>query len=103
MILCVALEFRYVSCCSMCVVFFLMIRRPPRSTRTDPRFPYTTLFRSCRRFGPDGGRSGFALIASGPEAYLTLHGLAAAAERSLDVQYYLWEEDGSGQIGRAHV
>src|SRR3546814_966746 len=33
----------------MCVcvrVFFLMIRRPPRSTRTDTLFPYTTLFRS---------------------------------------------------------
>src|SRR3546814_14969528 len=29
------------------VVFFLMIRRPPRSTRTDTLFPYTTLFRSC--------------------------------------------------------
>src|SRR3546814_16684172 len=29
-----------------CVVFSLMIRRPPRSTRTDPLFPYTTLFRS---------------------------------------------------------
>src|SRR3546814_2990584 len=29
----------------MCV-FFLMIRRPPRSTRTDTLFPYTTLFRS---------------------------------------------------------
>src|SRR3546814_4939364 len=26
-----------------------MIRRPPRSTRTDTLFPYTTLFRSCRR------------------------------------------------------
>src|SRR3546814_13629512 len=26
--------------------FFLMIRRPPRSTSTDTRFPYTTLFRS---------------------------------------------------------
>src|SRR3546814_9003468 len=26
--------------------FFLMIRRPPRSTRTDTFFPYTTLFRS---------------------------------------------------------
>src|SRR3546814_16528169 len=26
--------------------FFLMIRRPPRSTRTDSLFPYTTLFRS---------------------------------------------------------
>src|SRR3546814_13188221 len=27
---------------------FLMIRRPPRSTRTDTLFPYTTLFRSGR-------------------------------------------------------
>src|SRR3546814_20284423 len=27
-------------------VFFLMLRRPPRSTRTDTLFPYTTLFRS---------------------------------------------------------
>src|SRR3546814_9422433 len=29
--------------------FFLMIRRPPRSTRTDTLFPYTTLFRSWGR------------------------------------------------------
>src|SRR3546814_3119325 len=28
------------------LIFFLMIRRPPISTRTDTRFPYTTLFRS---------------------------------------------------------
>src|SRR3546814_4408925 len=28
------------------VFFFLMIRRPPRSTLTDTLFPYTTLFRS---------------------------------------------------------
>src|SRR3546814_10004826 len=26
-----------------------MIRRPPRSTRTDTLFPYTTLFRSCKK------------------------------------------------------
>src|SRR3546814_1377354 len=32
-------------CAGLCV-FFLMIRRPPRSTRTDTLFPYTTLFRS---------------------------------------------------------
>src|SRR3546814_1441159 len=35
-----------------------MIRRPPRSTRTDTLFPYTTLFRSHRAVGcagPDGG------------------------------------------------
>src|SRR3546814_5510157 len=31
---------------SICLFFFLMIRRPPRSTRTDTLFPYTTLFRS---------------------------------------------------------
>src|SRR3546814_13946435 len=28
-----------------------MIRRPPRSTRTDTLFPYTTLFRSCQETG----------------------------------------------------
>src|SRR3546814_12577328 len=53
-------------------MFFLMIRRPPRSTRTDTLFPYTTLFRSagrliwapgaamrCRaRYGPGNRRRG---------------------------------------------
>src|SRR3546814_2803014 len=34
------------------VFFFLMIRRPPRSTRTDTLFPYTTLFRSRASPGP---------------------------------------------------
>src|SRR3546814_12572890 len=51
----------------MCVVslvfvwicFFLMIRRPPRSTRTDTLFPYTTLFRSVRARGV--GRCGTEL------------------------------------------
>src|SRR3546814_3063423 len=33
--------------------FFLMIRRPPRSTRTDTLFPYTALFRSDD-FASDG-------------------------------------------------
>src|SRR3546814_9778723 len=34
------------SCLFFVYFFFLMIRRPPRSTRTDTLFPYTTLFRS---------------------------------------------------------
>src|SRR3546814_10610622 len=34
------------------IFFFLMIRRPPRSTRTDTPFPYTTLFRSIVRPAP---------------------------------------------------
>src|SRR3546814_5584930 len=37
------------SSCEVSMCFFLMIRRPPRSTRTDTLFPYTTLFRSLRR------------------------------------------------------
>src|SRR3546814_5031062 len=32
----------------MSLFCFLMLRRPPRSTRTDTHFPYTTLFRSLR-------------------------------------------------------
>src|SRR3546814_15620673 len=37
--------------------FFLMIRRPPRSTRTDTLFPYTTLFRSlAEQIPPDARR-----------------------------------------------
>src|SRR3546814_11507552 len=44
----------YLLCLYVCILsllfsilfFFLMIRRPPRSTRTDTLFPYTTLFRS---------------------------------------------------------
>src|SRR3546814_7276756 len=35
--------------CFVSLFCFLMIRRPPRSTRTDTLFPYTTLFRSLRK------------------------------------------------------
>src|SRR3546814_1137887 len=41
-----------------------MIRRPPRSTRTDTLFPYTTLFRSIRRHFPD--------LAEAPNPHLAL-------------------------------
>src|SRR3546814_16718802 len=44
--------------------FFLMRRRPPRSTRTDTLFPYTTLFRSLAAGLLDGlleHRTGFVL------------------------------------------
>src|SRR3546814_5248986 len=43
-----------------------MIRRPPRSTRTDTLFPYTTLFRSARRhvLAFDGWQQGGELILS---------------------------------------
>src|SRR3546814_11341834 len=83
--------------CVYCVfVCFLMIRRPPRSTRTDTLFPYTTLFRS-----PDARHrvtevrtvfkaAGFAcvLLAVGPAA------LAAGPTA---------EQRTPEEIGRAHV
>src|SRR3546814_8304004 len=42
----------------ICVFFFLLRRRPPRSTRSDTLFPYTTLFRSA-----SGSRSATTEIA----------------------------------------
>src|SRR3546814_7766577 len=41
--------------------FFLMIRRPPRSTRTDTLFPYTTLFRSAEQPRQNGGAARFRM------------------------------------------
>src|SRR3546814_21007956 len=59
-----------------------MIRRPPRSTRTDTLFPYTTLFRSC----PTATRSPWYVLievdldsAEGPSAHERLETALAAA------------------------
>src|SRR3546814_14171531 len=58
------------------VFFFLMIRRPPRSTRTDTLFPYTTLFRSVGHLSQLNWSTGTA------SSTLTL-GDAADADRHL--------------------
>src|SRR3546814_7801540 len=65
-----------------------MIRRPPRSTRTDTLFPYTTLFRSRyhRCFGLMGLKQHMAglFAAPRPPGHLLdlLEGSFAGAERS---------------------
>src|SRR3546814_3398820 len=59
--------------------FFLMIRRPPISTRTDTLFPYTTLFRSLDGYSK-ATRLSYFLINSTPDAEL----LRAAAAGELD-------------------
>src|SRR3546814_20618373 len=46
-----------------------MRRRPPRSTRTDTLFPYTTLFRSLRRIGERPGRKIGGDVAFGKAAH----------------------------------
>src|SRR3546814_17202724 len=45
-----------------------MIRRPPRSTRTDTLFPYTTLFRSLALCVDADGRAAQQRVARRPEA-----------------------------------
>src|SRR3546814_11237277 len=59
------------------VLFFLMIRRPPRSTRTDTLVPYTTLFRSR---GPG--------VAEPPNDWESIFG-GPAWTRVADGQWYL--------------
>src|SRR3546814_14750181 len=52
-----------------------MIRRPPRSTRTDTLLPYTTLFRSRRDVRTDAARASLPRLYPPP-------GFAAAAART---------------------
>src|SRR3546814_16116170 len=61
----------------VCLFLFLMIRRPPRSTRTDTLFPYTTLFRSI------GWREGvFALVEFLARRYAAVDGASIVAAAS---------------------
>src|SRR3546814_5760426 len=56
-----------------------MRRRPPRSTRTDPRLPYPTLFRSRERFGGTQPQAVAALIAASQQP-VTLSQLQAGLQ-----------------------
>src|SRR3546814_12813953 len=93
-------------------IFVLLIRRPPRSTRTDPLFPYTTLFRS----GYSATKAGvIGLVkAVGKECAtkgITVNGLAPAviktamnADTAPEQLKYMTDKIPMGrQIGRAHV
>src|SRR3546814_13428354 len=94
-----------IHCVSFFLFFFLMIRRPPRSTRTDTLFPYTTLFRSLIEHFASGLDSvGVDMLA------IAQDGDRVFTER-VD---YLYRSDGSiikifrimgifVEIGRAHV
>src|SRR3546814_12170042 len=70
------------------VFFFLMIRRPPRSTRTDTLFPYTTLFRS-RPLDDDRRKA----------VLTTVDALADRALRTLAVAYRPVADDGAVGAG----
>src|SRR3546814_11066457 len=86
---CFTLVFRvYIHRCSCCsFFFFLMIRRPPRSTRTDTLFPYTTLFRSVMAMPGLASldalaQAGVRRISAGPAFFRHAYGTAEASVKS---------------------
>src|SRR3546814_187887 len=74
-----------VACC-----FFLMIRRPPRSTRTDTLFPYTTLFRAYPALFP------FSVSSSERVYYIRLQSMT-----SITTALRIWQEDGYEKYRRS--
>src|SRR3546814_17588520 len=89
------------------VFFVLMIRRPPRSTRTDTLFPYTTLFRSealdeairegaVQRVRPKAMT--VAVILAGLFPLLLGHGAGSEVMQRIAAPMI-----GGMEIGRAHV
>src|SRR3546814_16191195 len=79
-------------CVLIVYVVFLMIRRPPRSTRTDTLFPYTTLFRSKMRDSHPGGQFGGLAqqpqrgVGVGPAAVGALVPLLRSEEHTSELQ-----------------
>src|SRR3546814_3492249 len=71
-----------------------MIRRPPRSTRTDTLFPYTTLFRSAQSYR--------ALTSSGSypgwPSKLGLQARCLGAERGLGICFCLRSEEHTSEL-----
>src|SRR3546814_14787543 len=96
------------------VVFFFMIRRPTRSTRTDTRFPYTTLCRSQLAGGAvaelDAGTAAARAIGAAGALEADLHLTKAARHvpaggavelarraRSRDIRIGIEAEDGDAR------
>src|SRR3546814_15988468 len=81
-------------------ICFLMIRRPPRSTRTDTLFPYTTLFRSGVIAHPDENAP--AAVRSYAQPQFIILGETARIEwqAALILRYLL---KGSASKGAAHA
>src|SRR3546814_4119291 len=92
-----------------------MIRRPPRSTRTDTLFPHTTLFRALvERMGPFDEEASPTSSCQAPPSQATV---CPSVERQLDVDHDILHRavaerrrtvavvrrQVAGEIGRAHV
>src|SRR3546814_20620887 len=96
--------------CVMFLIFFLMIRRPPRSTLTDTLFPYTSLFRSFPGSG-NGVESAGSQVRPMPDLPRSVlivtdawHPQINGVVRSIELVAREMEQRGiTVKIGRAHV
>src|SRR3546814_20648950 len=69
------------------IIFFLMIRPPPRSTRTDTLFPYTTLFRSIYDLNLDSPTYFYVLTYNGQDGNADrICGVARSEEHTSELQ-----------------
>src|SRR3546814_11983691 len=75
----------YRLCSAFCSLFFLMIRRPPRSTRTYTLFPYTTLFRSVDFHDLKGDLESVAALSGASLDYRPSQAVWGHPGRSADV------------------
>src|SRR3546814_599569 len=77
-----------------------MIRRPPRSTRTDTLFPYTTLFRSKGTRLAGKGSADHGLLAPAPANFLTATSmsLSSAAPTSPPVPLIFRSEEHTSEL-----
>src|SRR3546814_17759247 len=75
---------------NLCLFFSLMLRRPPRSTRTDTLFPSTTLFRSLATdpasLGPLKGKTGVLATKSDREARRIADANVPALKRDIEAR-----------------
>src|SRR3546814_13199069 len=85
----------------MYLVFFLMIRRPPRSTRADTLFPYTTLFRSDEAgqvaVEVKAGHNVASAFKGVKAAIHQNHGLLTASRHSIEAAAFRSEERRGGK------
>src|SRR3546814_275963 len=82
-----------------------MIRRPPRLTRTDTLFPYTTLFRSFEDNGFEGTRQVIDVSGDGPNNWgdLVTQARDRAIARSLTINGLPILDDGPGPFRRYNI
>src|SRR3546814_20593002 len=95
---------RFSIVCPFSVFFFLMIRRPTRSTRTDTLFPYTTLFRSYDQRIEVFCARGLTRAGNVHENTIETWGEDGAASAPLQ-NFFLdrYAQAYRAEIGRAHV